>query len=253
MGKAFYQREVTFHARNEQTDDIMNLKVKANIGKNRLYFTFSGRAVKEEMDKLYTDVRFCVSDLKPGYDVISDFSGCSLMDISGMASFRKIMNFLISKGVGEVVRIVHRESVFLKQILNLSSRICGYKPIYAFTFEEAEEKLEKSVKRNGIRFHINHLTVEYIANDSNGKGTIVNLSVSGCAVESATLPVTADAEISIKMTFTSQQDVPSDEFIIKARVVRASGETFAAEFKGLEDDRKDQLWKCLINESQRGL
>ena len=253
MGSVYNQREVTVRAHNEQGDDIMNLKVKADIGNNRLYFTFTGRAVKVEMDKLYTDVRFCVSDLTPGFDVISDFSGCSLMDISCMASFRKIMNFLISKGVGEIVRIVHRESVVLKQILNLSSRICGYKPIYVFTLKEAEEKLEKSVKRNGIRFHINHLKVEYIVNDSNGSGTIVNLSVSGCAIESATLPVTANEEISIKIIFTTQQDVPSDEFIIKARVVRASGETFAAEFKDLEDDRKDQLWKCLINESQRGL
>jgi hypothetical protein len=135
----------------------------------------------------------------------------------------------------------------------LSSRICGYKPIYVFTLEEAEEKLEKSVKRNGIRFHINQLTIEYTAKNSNGKGTIVDLSISGCAVESATLPVTVDEEISIKIFFTTQQDVPADEFIIKARVVRASGETFAAEFKDLVDDRKDQLWKCLIDESQRGL
>jgi hypothetical protein len=230
----------------------MNLKAKANIGKNRLYFTFSGKAAKEEMDKLYTDVRFCVSDLKPGFDVISDFSECSLILVSGIASFRKIMNFLISKGAGDVVRIVNENSLVFKQVLNLSSRICGYRPIYVSTLEEAEEKLEKSIKRNGIRFHVNYLPAEYIANEMNGRGNILDLSISGCAIESATLPVSAHAEISIKIEFRQKDDVPSEEFIVKERVVRAQGDNiFAVEFKDLDEEMKDRLWNCLIAETQR--
>ena len=229
----------------------MSLKVKADISKNRLYFTIAGQAVKEEMDKLYTDVRFCVADLRPGFDVISDLSECDIGHLSSVPTFRKIMNFLITKEVGDVVRIINVKSLIFKQVLNLSSRICGYKPIYVSTLEEAEEKLEKSIKRNGIRFHVNHLPVEYIANDMNGKGNIIDLSISGCAIESATLPVSAHDEISIKIEFR-QQDVPSDEFIVKARVVRIQGDNiFAAEFKDLDEEIKDRLWKYLIAETQR--
>ncbi len=107
----------------------MSLKVKADISKNRLYFTISGQAVKKEMDKLYTDVRFCVADLRPGFDVISDLSECNIGHLSGVPTFRKIMNFLITKEVGDVVRIIKGKSLIFKQVLNLSSRICGYKPI----------------------------------------------------------------------------------------------------------------------------
>ena len=229
----------------------MSLKVKADISKNRLYFTIAGQAVKKEMDKLYTDVRFCVADLKPGFDVISDLSECNIGYLSSVPTFRKIMNFLITKEVGEVVRIINGKSLILKQVLNLSSRICGYKPIYVSTLEEAEEKLEKSIKRKGIRFHVNHLPAEYISNDVNGKGNIHDLSISGCAIESATLPVSTHDEISIKIEFR-QQDVPSEEFIVKARVVRTQGDNiFAVEFKDLDEEIKDRLWKCLIAETQR--
>jgi hypothetical protein len=230
-------------------DGFMHLKIKVNIGKNRLYFTFSGRAVKEEMDKLYTDVRFSVADLRSGFDVISDFSECTLINLTGISTFRKIMNYLISNGVGEIVRIMNKNSIVYKQIVNLSSRICGYSPIYVSTLEEAEEKLEKTIKRNGIRFHVINLPVEYNGNDMKGKGNISNLSISGCAIESATLPVSVNENISIKVEF-KDQDISPNEFEIKARVVRADDGGFAAQFKDIDNDKKDELWKCLIHETQ---
>jgi len=229
----------------------MKLKVKANIGKNRLYFTFIDQTVKKELDKLYTDVRFCVADLQPGFDVISDFSQCSFMHLSSISTFRKIMNFLISNKVGEIVRIIDNDSLVYKQISNLSSMICSYRPLYVTNLEEAEEKLEKSIKRNGIRFHIHHLPVVYItANETEGKGNISNLSTSGCAVESAIPSVLMSDEITMTIVFT-QDDGQGDEFILKARVVRTEGDTFAAEFQELEDEKKDQLWKCLLREAER--
>ena len=87
----------------------MNLKIKNNIKKNRLYFTFSGMPTKEEMDRLYTDVRFNVSDLQPGFDVISDFSECKLVHLNGIKTFVKIMNYLLVNGVGEVVKSYKRK------------------------------------------------------------------------------------------------------------------------------------------------
>jgi hypothetical protein len=231
----------------------MNLKVKANIGKNRLYFTISGKAVKEELDKLYTDVRFSVADLKPGFDVISDLSECSLGHLSGVPTFRKIMNFLISKEVGSVVRVIKGDSIIFKQIMNISARICGYEPIYVSSLEEAEEKLDQSIKRNGIRFRItDYLPVTYISNETNGKGNIYNLSTSGCAIEVATLPVSIDDDISLKFEFKAK-DKQAGEFIIKAKVVRADEKTFAVTFNDLNGNTKDLLWKCLIDEAQREL
>ena len=48
----------------------MSLKVKADIIENRLYFKFSGKAEKDDLDKLYTDVRFLVADLKNNHAVV---------------------------------------------------------------------------------------------------------------------------------------------------------------------------------------
>ena len=227
----------------------MNLKARANRGKNRLYITITGYAQKKELDKLYTDVRFCVADLKPGFDVISDLSGCNLAHLSGIPTFRKIMNYLFLNGVGEVVRVINGKSVIFKQVLNLSLRTCGYRPIYAHTLLEAEERLEKSIKRNGIRLYVHRLPAAYSANEKTGEGNIVNLSISGCAIESATLPVSAEEEISVKIFFKQQDAV--NEFPVQARVVRAEGDTFAAEFKNLDDDSRDRLLKHLVVESER--
>ena len=101
----------------------MSLKVKNNIKKNRLYFTFSGKPTKIEMDKLYTDVRFNVSDLKNGFDVISDYSECQLVHLNGIKTFIKIMNYLLANGVGDVVRVINENSLLFIQVKNLSKKI----------------------------------------------------------------------------------------------------------------------------------
>ena len=67
----------------------MGLKVKADIVKNRLYLAIGGKAVKKDLDKLYTDVRFYVADLRSGFDVITDLSECSLGHLNGVSTFRK--------------------------------------------------------------------------------------------------------------------------------------------------------------------
>ena len=229
----------------------MGFKVRIDIGKNRLYFTISGKAVKGDLDKLYTDVRFCVADLRPGFDVITDLSECTLGHLSGVTTFRKIMNYLITKEVGSVVRIIDGKSLIFKQVLNLSSRICGYKPIYVPNLKEAEAILENSIKRNGIRFNISKLPVEYIFEKMNGAGNIYNISTSGCAVESATLPVKTDTKISIKFEF--REHAVKAEFVLESRVVRVDVNNFAVQFENLDNDQRGLLWKCLLEEAHREL
>ena len=230
----------------------MGLKTRVDISKNRLYLTITGKAVKKELDTLYTDVRFCVADLRSGFDVVTDLSGCTLVHLSAISTFRKIMNFLITKEVGTIVRVIDGNSLAFKQMLNLSARICGYKPLYASSLEEAEKKLAVPAKRNGVRFQIHTLSVTYLAGERNGSGKIFNLSTSGCAIISATCPVDVGEEISIKFEFRTE-GLPTGEFVIASRVVWGDDHTFAVEFTDLQSESKDQLWKCLVAEAQREL
>lgn len=47
-------------------------KVSADLKRNRLIITVSATASQKEAKKIYTDIRFCVADLQPGFDVITD-------------------------------------------------------------------------------------------------------------------------------------------------------------------------------------
>jgi hypothetical protein len=228
------------------------MKVTVDRGKNRLYIKLSGSISKDEMNKLYTDVRFSVADLQPGFGVISDFTECSLAHLAGVSTFKKIMSYLIRNGVGEVVRLINGDSLLFKQFVNLSSKMSGYIPIYVSSPEEAEKRLDNPIRRNGLRFRLNNLPpAQFFFNDAKGKGKIHNISISGCKVGSASLSPSADEEIIIFVRFNTQ-GTPQNEFEIKARVVRIDDDGFAVEFKDLADDGKEQLWQCLIEEFENG-
>ncbi|MBV5328645.1 MAG: PilZ domain-containing protein [Chlorobium sp.] len=227
----------------------MSLKVKADIRENRLYFKLSGKARKEELDKLYTDVRFLVADLTPGFDVISDYSECDFSIISGKW-LNKISNYLVTNGLGEVVRVISGNSLLYDQAKNLSTISNGFRPIYARSHEEAKGKLEATVKRNSIRFYVNDLQVEYTSKDKYGKCKLLNISTGGCSAQSATMQLSIDEDILMTISFENQ-DTSKIEFKAKARVIRTEKDTFGAKFSDLGNDQKELLWKCLISESQR--
>lgn len=120
------------------------LRVAADLKKNRLYITIAGRLNKKDLDGLYTDIRFGVADLKPGFDVITDLSECTLAALSGFTTFNKITNHLLASDVGKVIRIIDERRIIFKQILNSAARIKGYTPIYVKSLEEAEKELQRS-------------------------------------------------------------------------------------------------------------
>ncbi len=227
-------------------------KVKVDIDKNRLYITIADKITKQDFDKLYKDVLVCVTDLQPGFDVVTDLTACNFGHLSGLPTFRRIMNSLITSGVGEVVRVVNEHGVIYKQILNFSSKICSYMPIYVTSHEEAEKQLEKSLKRKDLRFEVPDLLVYYKTDALMAKGEIINLSTNGCAIRSEKAEVIAEEEILITLVFKNE-DISSNEFSIKARVISVEGNTFSAQFMGLDDEQKDQLWQCLIHESERDI
>ena len=227
------------------------MNVRADVANNRLYIKLSGVITKREWEKIYTEIRFIVPDLRPGYHVIADYSESNLVRLDGITAYRKLINYLIKNGVGEVVRIIDNKSLLYQQVKNLSSRICSYKPLYALNQEEAEQKIATSKRRNGLRFHYNDLPVAiYRFDDAEGKGQILNLSTSGCAIGSASILPATGADISILIDFRGPKDTKI-QFIIKARVVRVDDYGFALEFHHLSDDQKKKLLECLLSETER--
>ncbi len=220
-------------------------KVVTDIESNKMTLSFSGTITKKDLDHLYTDVRFGVSDLQPGFNVISDFSKCKLMYLNGLGSFRKIFNFILTNNSGELVRVLQSNRLIHKQLLNLALRMQGYKPIYAPTIEEAEAKLKQNVNRDGLRFHLNPHPVDYINGDTKNKGHIINISTSGCAIITSNQQPKVNSELLIKFDFNNQSDSPNS-FNIKARVVRAESYSFAVSFIELDKNHKNNLWKSIV-------
>jgi len=226
------------------------VKATANIKKNRLHLTISGNVDQKFLDKLYTETRFCVADLKKGFEVIEDVSHCNLLYINSFPIYKKIIDFLIAHHVGEIVRVIKNDNVSFKQIVNFSEKIHCYRTIYAENKDDAEKKLEHLAKRDGIRFQLNNLLLQYTAHNKAGSGSIVDISVSGCAVESPTLPLVAGDEIGITIDFDQHAPLPS-RFELKARVVRRDDHRFAARFLDLDEEHKDQLYNRLAHEVSR--
>ncbi len=116
----------------------------ADLKKNRLYITIAGRLNKKDLDGLYTDIRFCVADLQPGFDVITDLTKCTLAALSGLPTFSKITDHLLANEVGRVIRIIDERKIVFRQILNSAAIMKGYTPVYVKSHEEAEEVLQKA-------------------------------------------------------------------------------------------------------------
>ncbi|THB72198.1 MAG: hypothetical protein D6B25_17275 [Desulfobulbaceae bacterium] len=116
--------------------------VRANIGKNRLYVSLAESISKEDIDSIYTEIRFCVSDLSSGFDVITDLTNAKLGHLIGVNVFRKIAQFLQNQGVNRIIRVTPQKSIIAKQLAHLSAKIPGYSVEYKSSIEEAEELLD---------------------------------------------------------------------------------------------------------------
>lgn len=117
-------------------------KVITDIKRNRLYIVFGRDVKKHDVDQIYTDIRFGVADLKPGFVVINDLSNATIGHLSGAPTFKRISDFLCTQHVGRVIRVVGGTSVLFRQISKLSDTISGYRPEYVTTIEEAEQLLD---------------------------------------------------------------------------------------------------------------
>lgn len=231
-------------------ETVAQVKAIANIKNNRLLITISGNIDSKLLEKLYTEIRFCVADLQPGFKVLSDVSQCNLVYISGMPVYKKIIDFLVANKVGEIIRIVQDQTISFKQITNFSEAINSYTPLYAYSREEAEKRLADIVSRDGIRLKLRHLFFDYASPAGNGKANIVDISISGCSVENASLPLATATELEGAIVF-SEHPTLIDHVRMKAVVVRSEANRFAVNFLDLDDAFKDQFYQRLAHESSR--
>ncbi len=93
-------------------------EVISNIENNKITLQFAKFITKKDLDSVYTDIRFAVSDLKSGYNVISDFSNTTLLYLNGLGVFRKIFNYILTNESGEIIRVIQDNRIIQKQLLN---------------------------------------------------------------------------------------------------------------------------------------
>jgi hypothetical protein len=125
----------------EMTESKGRSKVRADIRRNRLYITLSGAISKKEVENIYTDIRFCVADLKPGFQVITDLTQARIGHLVGIPAFIKIMEYLAANKVGKVIRVVGKAKIILQQMSRITAMVKKYAPVYVSTMEEAENLL----------------------------------------------------------------------------------------------------------------
>lgn len=118
--------------------DTSSSKVSADVKRNRLIIKLHGSVQKRDIERIYTDIRFCVADLTPGFAVITDLTEARIGHLAGIDTFIKITRYLAEKKVGPVVRVVGQAKVIFTQIAKLSQKISGYQAMYAKDMEEAE-------------------------------------------------------------------------------------------------------------------
>jgi hypothetical protein len=225
------------------------VKAVANIAQNRLYLTISGNVDTKTLNALYTDIRFCVADLEPGFIVIEDFSECNLLYLNGLAVYKKIMDYLVANRVGEIIRVV-QNTISHKQIQHYTDGIQCYKTMYVDQIEEAEKKLQETMRRDGIRFKLNGSYIEYTCNGHVNRGTLLDLSISGCAVGVENEVPAVGQELPFALFF-DKHDIHTSHFQMNAKVVRAIVSTFAVHFLDLGDERREQLHQRLAYEVGR--
>ncbi len=117
--------------------------VSVDMKKNRLVITLHGTIRKNDLESIYTDIRFGVRDLQPGFDVVTDMRNSTIGYLTGITTFLKIQKFLKESAVGKIVRITGTSKTFLQQISTLTENQNGYTPTYVESLEEAEHYLSK--------------------------------------------------------------------------------------------------------------
>lgn len=222
-------------------------KVVTDIKKNRIYITVPTSANIKELENIYSEIRFGIADLQPGFDVITDLTNCSIGHLNAIPIFWKITSYLLAYKVGRVVRIVGDMGLILKQLLAISSRFQCYKPIYVLTIEEAEDELRYPIKPDGIRFQLHDKQLSYQVDGEQIQGDIVDISISGCAIRGQTDHISEGIQLPVTFEL-GKNGAPLTPFSLQSKVVRVNDDMFAIQFTDMDELIKRQLYDSLTYE-----
>jgi len=78
----------------------------ADPSKNLLTFAFSGSVTKSETTRWRGEVRGLLAKLKPGFKLLSDFSGVESFEVACAPDIEAVMDSLNEAGIVKVVRII---------------------------------------------------------------------------------------------------------------------------------------------------
>lgn len=225
-----------------------SLRVKVDVANNRLYIFIVGEITKSSLDQFFTEVRFGIADLKTGFNVITDLTKCHMGHLSAVPTFRKIMHYVSSNGVKEVIRVVDNKNLIYPQTINLESRIQGYSPMYVSSMQEAEELLDGKIRRDSLRFNLINKEIEITIGSLSSVGKLTNMSISGCAIKLDD-KISIGQEIRVKLSLSDKKSALKD-FELDAVASRLFEGGVAVAFVGIDDSDKKMLWECLVQESK---
>jgi hypothetical protein len=81
-------------------------QAEADSTKNLLAFTFSQNVTPDETRRWKNGLPDLLSKLKPGFKLLSDFSGVESMDLACAPDIEIAMDLLDCAGIGKVVRVI---------------------------------------------------------------------------------------------------------------------------------------------------
>lgn len=225
--------------------------VTADAKKNRLYLRIPESADEKSLKNLYNDLQSCIADLSPGFQVVADMSKCNVIFLRGLPTFKKMMDSFVLNKVGEVIEVINDSKVSYKQICRFMASIQCFRPLSANSLQEAELKLESHAKRTGIRFKLNRPMVEYRNGEAQpDTGYIADISISGCAIETASGTPPIGDEIVVMVTFEDDPNLITS-FQASAKVVRSDKMMFAVQFINVDEKHQERLYERLAHELGR--
>lgn len=223
------------------------VKIFSDIKKNRLYITMSSTATKKEMGKIYTEIRFCVADLKPGFDVVNDLSHCQIVYLDSLDIYKKIIAYLVDFKVGRIIRVSANKSLALKQSLAFADKFNSFKPINVKSLEEADRELNQSAQQENLRFNIHHRRAYYLSDDKEEQGKLIDLALVGCTVEGKTSMLSENQEITLRIPLCHKGDSLAT-FNLLSKITTVEEKQFSVLFVDLDEEQKKELHQCLVNE-----
>jgi len=82
------------------------VKVETDKTKNLLTIRFSGSVMAEETRRGMEKVKTLLSELKPGFRLLTDLSGLATMDLACLPHIKGNMDLCNRKGISKVVRVI---------------------------------------------------------------------------------------------------------------------------------------------------